>query len=301
MHLILSMMSSNINEIDNGVNETGIIFDEGFSPGRVTCVGEQAVLGRQPTTVHDKIVKRKWSKADYKVAMECFLRAQKGGRGVGKRTLDLWLDRGMFDISENNLMRQIRVIKKKQWLTSIEIEEMKRLIENGSQEGVETDVGDETPQSDSGNANEQHDTIEREDLDQDNSNLTEEENAIVSRIKEIRMQGNIRTVKSLRNINKLELRSETAKVNGALKHIETKNITETRDLLKAAAVVICERLGVKDTTVTRGERPWWMRRIEGDISRLRKDLSRLDAWSKGLWTRPKQRVKQDLERKYGIK
>ena len=96
MHLILSMMSSNINEIDNGVNETGIIFDEGFSPGRVTCVGEQVVLGRQPTTVHDKIVKRKWSKADYKVAMECFLRAQKGGRGVGKRTLDLWLDRGML-------------------------------------------------------------------------------------------------------------------------------------------------------------------------------------------------------------
>ena len=139
---------------------------------------------------------------------------------------------------------------------------MKRLIENGSQEGVETDVGDETPQSDSGNANEQHDTIEREDLDQDNSNLTEEENAIVSRIKEVRMQGNIQTVKSLRNINKLELRSETAKVNGVLKHIEPKNITETRDLLKAAAVVICQRLGVKDTTVTRGERPWWMRRIE---------------------------------------
>ena len=187
MHLILSMMSSNINEIDNGVDETGIIFDEGFSPGRVTCVGEQAVLGRQPTTVHDKTVKRKWSKADYKVAMECFLRAQKGGRGVGKRTLDLWLDRGMFDISENNLMNQIRVIKKKQWLTSVEIEEMKRLIENGSQEGVETDVGDETPQSDSGFANEQHDTIEREDLDQDNRNLTEEENAIVSRIKEVRM------------------------------------------------------------------------------------------------------------------
>ena len=283
-------MSSNINEIDNGVNETGIIFDEGFSPGRVTCVGEQAVLGRQPTTVHDKIVKRIWSKADYKVAMECFLRAPKGGRGVGKRTLDLWLDRGMFDISENNLMNQIRVFKKKQWLTSVEIEEMKRLIENGSQEGVETDVGDETPQSDSGNANEQHDTIEREDLDQDNSNLTEEENAIVSRIKEVLMQGNIRPVKSL----KLELRSETAKVNGVLKHIEKKNITETRDLLKAAAVVICERLGVKDTTATRGERPRWMRRIEGDISRLRKDLSRLDAWSKRLWTRPKQRVKQNL-------
>ena len=32
-----------------------------------------------------------------------------------------------------------------------------------------------------------------------------------------------------------------------------------------------------------------MRRIESDINRLRKDLSRFDAWSKGLWTRPKQR------------
>ena len=44
-----------------------------------------------------------------------------------------------------------------------------------------------------------------------------------------------------------------------------------------------------------------MRRIEGDIRRLRKDLSRLDSWSQGLWTRSKQGVKQDLERKYGIK
>ena len=101
------------------------------------------------------------------------------------------------------------------------------------------------------------------------------------------MQGNKRSVKSLRNVNKLELKSGTAKVSGVLKHIETKNITETRDLLKAAAVVICERLAMKDTTTTRGERPWWMRRIEGDISRLRKHLSRLDAWSNGLWTRPK--------------
>ena len=138
---------------------------------------------------------------------------------------------------------------------------MKRLIESGRQVGIETDVVDETSRSDIGNANEEYETIERVDIDQDNINLTEQENAIVSRIKEVLMQGNIRPVKSLRNINKLELRSETAKVNGVLKHIETKNITETRDLLKAAAVVICERLGVKDTTTTRGERPWWMRRI----------------------------------------
>ena len=49
---------------------------------------------------------------------------------------------------------------------------MKRLIKKGSQEGVKTDMGDETPQSDRGNANEQYGTIEREDLDQDNINLT---------------------------------------------------------------------------------------------------------------------------------
>ena len=145
----------------------------------------------------------------------------------GKRTLDLWLERGMFDISESNLMNQIRVIKRKQWLTSVEIEEMKRLIENGSQVAMESDVGDETSWSDDGNGNEQYETIERVDVNQDNINLTEQENALVSRIKEVLMQGNIRPGMSLRNVNKLELRSETAKVNGVLKQFETKNITET--------------------------------------------------------------------------
>ena len=287
--------------MDNGVNETGIMSDEGSSPGRVTCVGEQAVLGRQPTTVHDKIVKRKWSKADCKVAMECYLRAQEGGRGVRKRTLDLWLERGMFHIGESNFMNQIRIIKRKRWLTGVEIEEMKQLFENGSQAAMESDVGDETSWDDDGNGNEQYETIERVDVDQDNVNLTKQENALVRRIKKVLMEGNIRPGMSLRNVNKLELSSETANVNGVLKQFETKNITETRDLLKAAAVVICERLGVKDTPTTRRERPWRMRRIEGDIRRLRKDLSRLDSWSQGLWTRPKQRVKQDLERKHGIK
>ena len=31
------------------------------------------------------------------------------------------------------------------------------------------------------------------------------------------------------------------------------------------------------------QEPFWKRRIESDIARLRKDLSRLDDWFKGKW------------------
>ena len=52
------------------------------------------------------------------------------GKGVKKRiekiVHDLWIEKGMWEIDEKNLMNQIRMIKSKGWVTNIEIETIRR-------------------------------------------------------------------------------------------------------------------------------------------------------------------------------
>ena len=64
--------------------------------------------------------------------LESLLRREEIGvkKGIGKRVDDLWIEKGMWEIDEKNRMNQIRMIKSKNWVTSIEIETMRKKIEN---------------------------------------------------------------------------------------------------------------------------------------------------------------------------
>ena len=62
------------------------------------------------------------------------------GKGVKKRiekiVHDLWIEKGMWEIDEKVLINQIRMIKSKGWVTNIEIETIRRKIENESRDEV---------------------------------------------------------------------------------------------------------------------------------------------------------------------
>ena len=64
--------------------------------------------------------------------MECLLRTEKKGvkKGIGQIVHDLWVEKGTWEIAENNLMNQIRMIKSKGRVTNVEIETIRRKIEN---------------------------------------------------------------------------------------------------------------------------------------------------------------------------
>ena len=69
--------------------------------------------------------------------LECLLRAEKKGvkKGIGKIVHDLWIEKGMWEIDEKNLMNQIRIIKSKGRVTNTEIKTIRRKIDNeGSDE-----------------------------------------------------------------------------------------------------------------------------------------------------------------------
>ena len=57
-------------------------------------------------------------------------------------------------------------------------------------------------------------------------------------------------------------------------------------------------MGIRKSAKPQQE-PFWKKRIESDIARLRKGLSRLDGWFKGKWT--KDRKEEELRKKYRIK
>ena len=73
--------------------------------------------------------------------------------------------------------------------------------------------------------------------------------------------------------DKKDLNVQTDRVNEAIKYLKTKSITDTNYLIRAASVWVAERIGLKKAEHTKKNEPRWKRRIEGDIMRLRSQLS----------------------------
>ena len=63
--------------------------------------------------------------------------------------------------------------------------------------------------------------------------------------------------------------------------IETKNITQTNSLIKAAGVWIADQLALKKYEGRKRKDPWWKRPIEKDIKELEKDINILERVKKG--------------------
>ncbi|CAI9723594.1 Hypothetical predicted protein [Octopus vulgaris] len=66
--------------------------------------------------------RHKWTKEEYDTLIECYERAKPEiSRRVGRRTLKFCLEKDMRPMSENRLINQVRVIKRKRYLTAVEI------------------------------------------------------------------------------------------------------------------------------------------------------------------------------------
>ena len=76
--------------------------------------------------------------------------------------------------------------------------------------------------------------------------LDEEEVAIVMEIAEVIERGRKDKLPALRNVPKKKLLEETAKVDKVLSKFKTHSITKTNELFYTGAVVVTNRLGVKN-------------------------------------------------------
>ena len=64
--------------------------------------------------------------------MECYLLSESKIRGYRKRMLSLWLQKGMFWVSEQKLVDQANTIRRNSWMTELEIEKLERKVTGGN-------------------------------------------------------------------------------------------------------------------------------------------------------------------------
>ena len=111
--------------------------------------------------------------------------------------------------------------------------------------------------------------------------LDEETQLIIAQLNKILAGGRNTDGISFKKVDMNTLNRTTAKVNRVIELIETKNITQTNNLIKAAGVWVADQLGLKKYEGGKKKDPWWKRRIEEDIKQLRKDINILERVKKG--------------------
>ena len=151
--------------------------------------------------------------------MECYLLSETKIRGDRKHMLSLWLQKGMFWVSEQRLVDQANTILRNSWMTELEIEELERkatgsnsviVEEPRSVEALPNHVGEDV-----GNVLPEMEPEEQAD------SLDEEEVVIVMEIAEVIEKGRKDKLSALRNMPKKKLLEETAKVDKVLSKFKT--------------------------------------------------------------------------------
>ena len=274
------------------------------SPRKTTTIYTRRKIKTRTT----KNPRRKWDKSEYMNALECLLRAEEKGvkKGIGKIVHDLWIEMGIWEIDEKNLMNQIRMIKSKGWVTNIEIETIRRKIENEGRDEVNEGTikeSDNTADFYDENGDINHaDSANEEPIRIVENVLSESERDRLLRLREA-LEGNDfgKTEVNLKYGDKEKIKEEVKKMNKVLEHVKITGFTHCRNVIQAAMRIVGEEVGMKKSNAKKKKEPFWKRRILRDISRLRKDLSRIEAWFAGRWKNDKNKEKDLLDQKYGLR
>ena len=179
-------------------------------------------------------------------------------------------------------MNQTRMIKSKGWVTNTEIETIRRKIENEGRNEVNEgtmqesdnigDINDENVDiNHADSANEEPITITENDLSDSERNR-------LLRLRET-LEGDEfgKTEVNLEYEDKEKIKEEVIKMNKVLEHVKITGVTHCRNVRQVTMRIEGEEVGMKKLNAKKKKEPFWKRRILRDISRLRKDLSRIEA------------------------
>ena len=84
----------------------------------------------------------------------------------------------------------------------------------------------------------------------------------------------------MRSANTFQLKQETEDVTKGMPSVILNDLSDFKNLIKAGAISVCERMGIRKSVKPQQE-PFWKRHIESDITRKKKYLSRQDDCLKG--------------------
>ena len=141
IHYPLMSEISCSNYEDNGVNETWAL-SEGLSPGRCPTL-RQGGPGRYQASA-----KTRWNKELNVAVMECYFLSKpidENGRLVRsyrRRMHNIWKERELPIVTEQRLCDHTRAIRKNEWFTVVEMEEIRRRLEvdSGNEQGNDSNT-----------------------------------------------------------------------------------------------------------------------------------------------------------------
>ena len=175
-----------------------------------------------------------------------------------------WKEHGVFEVTEQRLCDQARAIRKNGWLSDLELEKIRRMIDAESEivnESIE-DVEETQTEKDIVRTSEGNEQI-GDDSDETINNvaanvetLAEETQLIIAQLNEILADGRNTDGISFKKVDMSTLNRTTAKVNRVIELIETKNLTQTNNFIKAADVSEADQLGLKKYKGEKKKDPW---------------------------------------------
>ena len=135
--------------------------------------------------------------------MECFYRSRpfdeegKPIRGYRQRIFREWKEKGMFESTEQRVCDQARAIRKNGWLSELELEMIRRKIDDESQVNsiMDEDNGDEVNRDirlneiEGERDGQMNEPIEGVDVDENGDEVSQENKQNVDRLKQIMLEG----------------------------------------------------------------------------------------------------------------
>ena len=212
--------------------------------------------------------------------------------GYRKRIHQYWKDDGLFELQEQHLAYQVRSILKTGKLSKVEIERLKRQIKQLHVDSVECETG-KLDRPDEKVVTQSDDNVLLQEFTAgasgcvEDTRVSESASDITKRLKLLLKNPKNDPIPSLRSANAFRLKQEIEEVTKAMSSIALNDISDFKNLIKAGAISVCEKMGIIKSVKPQQE-PFWKRRIESDIARLRKDLSHQDDWLQGKWEKDKK-------------
>ena len=228
---------------------------------------------------HQATVRKKWSTKDNICVMTCYYQSQPGVRGYRQRLHAFWKEKGLFQVGEQRLCGQVRMIQRIGWLSQLHLEEIKRLVESGENNvEAQQDVQNRTCYEPIQKGTEQHIAEKEEDerRSEENSELlinydsigTVEKQTILEKTVELMKKDNLPNPQNLRKIDRVRLKEKTKLVDEVLDSVQESNFTEDNKHFKCGALVITQLLGIKEIRNKKKEEPFWKRRIKSKTNTL---------------------------------
>ena len=106
--------------------------------------------------------------------------------------------------------------------------------------------------------------------------ITDEKYLIIDELKALMVRNETEEYRPFKSVDQRKLGDVTKKVNAVIRNIETDVVTQTSKLAMPAALWVAKEVGVRKDKIGEKKEPWWKRRIESDITNLRRDINRLE-------------------------